>query len=253
MINTLLLIIIGIFVGIFVIGLGGGGGAIYLGVLSAFFGLAPASASATSIITALPALVMGSWTYYRKGMIDLKLGNRIMIASIPSILVGFFISPFLPRSLYQALIGVILILLGLQIIIKLHHGSQSQSHQNNSHAAFGYGILAGLMVGVAGLSGGGPITAGLLLMGASMATASATSSYVLVGMSVVGALLHLTSHNGSIDWGAASGLIIGSFFGAILAPSIIITLTKVPKRALIVKLILGLLIIFMGVKTLLSI
>lgn len=54
-----LLILVGLAVGVFVISLGGGGGAIYLGVLTALFQLPPANAAATSIVTALPALVLG--------------------------------------------------------------------------------------------------------------------------------------------------------------------------------------------------
>lgn len=252
MVTTILLILIGIAVGIFIISLGGGGGAIYLGVLTAFFNLAPASAAATSIITALPALVIGSWAYYRKGLINFHLGNRMMIAAIPSILVGFFISPFLPEKIYKIIIGLILVALGIQIIYKLYHNAPSkESKISPKTASIGYGIVGGLMVGIAGLSGGGPITAGLLILGAPMATASATSAYVLVGMSTVGALLHLTSGSGAIDWGAAAGLIIGSLFGALMAPPVILWLTKKPHRAFYVKLFLGLFIIVMGIKTIL--
>lgn len=250
--TTILLIIIGIAVGVFIISLGGGGGAVYLGVLTAFFNLAPASAAATSIITALPALILGSWSYYRKGLINFHLGNRMLIAAIPSILVGFFISPYIPKHLYEIIIGLILIALGVQIIYKLYHNAPSKDKKHSATgASIMYGILGGLMVGIAGLSGGGAITAGLLILGASMASASATSSYVLVGMSVVGALLHLTSGSGNIDWGAAAGLIIGSLFGSLLAPPVIVWLTKKPQRAFMIKLFLGVFIIIMGIKTML--
>ena len=53
--NLLLMVIVGLAVGIFVISLGGGGGAIYLGVLTAIFQLSPGAAAATSIFTSLPA------------------------------------------------------------------------------------------------------------------------------------------------------------------------------------------------------
>lgn len=39
--NLLLMVIVGLAVGVFVISLGGGGGAIYLGVLTAIFQLSP--------------------------------------------------------------------------------------------------------------------------------------------------------------------------------------------------------------------
>lgn len=232
--------------GIFVISLGGGGGAIYLGVLTALFNLPPATAAATSIVTALPALMVGAWSYYRRGMIEFRLGNRMLMAAIPSIFLGFWLSPMLPEKLYKLVIGLILAALGIQIIYKTHHQSAKQPN-SSKWGSVAYGVIGGLMVGIAGLSGGGPITAGLLLLGVGMANASATSAYVLVGMSIVGALLHLSG--GAVDWQAAGGLIIGSLVGALLAPPVILWLTRKPQRALVIKLILWVMLIVMGIKT----
>lgn len=247
--NLLLMVIVGLAVGIFVISLGGGGGAIYLGVLTAIFQLSPSAAAATSIVTSLPALVMGSWSYYRRGLINFKLGNRMMVAAIPSIFVGFFISPWLPERVYKLVIGLILMSLGAQLIIKVYRQPKEgrQSRLSPQTASVLYGIMGGLMVGIAGLSGGGPITTGLLLLGASMASASATSAYVLVGMSLVGAALHISG--GSIDWHAAGGLIAGSLVGAFLAPPIVLWMTAKPARARIIKLFMGVFIIVMGLRT----
>lgn len=154
--NLLLMIIVGLAVGIFVISLGGGGGAIYLGVLTGIFQLSPGAAAATSIVTSLPALVMGSWSYYRRGLINFHLGNRMMVAAIPSIFVGYFMSPFLPESVYKLVIGLILVFLGLQLVYKVYHqSSQGQSRISPQTASVIYGIIGGLMVGIAGLSGGG--------------------------------------------------------------------------------------------------
>jgi uncharacterized membrane protein YfcA len=244
----ILLIAVGLLVGIFVISLGGGGGAIYLGVLTALFNLPPATAAATSIVTALPALLVGAWSYYRRGMIEFRLGNRMLVAAIPSIFIGFWISPWLPERLYKLVIGLILAALGIQIIYKTYHQS-AKKPASSKWGSIAYGVIGGLMVGVAGLSGGGPITAGLLLLGVGMANASATSAYVLVGMSIVGALLHLSG--GTVDWQAAGGLIIGSLVGALLAPPVILWLTRKPQRALVIKLILGAMLIVMGIKTIL--
>lgn len=246
--NLLLMVVVGLAVGIFVISLGGGGGAIYLGVLTAIFQLSPSAAAATSIVTSLPALIMGSWSYYRRGLINFSLGNRMMIAAIPSIFVGFFISPFLPEKVYKIVIGLILAFLGAQLIYKVYRSNvEKHSRISPKTASVLYGIMGGLMVGIAGLSGGGPITTGLLLLGASMASASATSSYVLVGMSIVGAILHISS--GSIDWRAAGGLIAGSLVGAFLAPPVVIWMTAKPNRARLVKLFMGAFIIVMGIRT----
>lgn len=249
MIRILLMIPIGLLVGAVMLALGGGGGAIYLGILAGIMGLSPAIAAATSIITALPALIMGSYSYYRRGMINFSLGNRMMIAAIPSVVIGYFISPFLPEKIYRLVMGLILVYLGGQIIYGLlHHSDKSQKHLISPKvASVLYGILGGLMVGIASLSGGGAITTGLLLLGVSVANTSAASSYVLVGMSLVGAILRLTG--GHVDWGAAIGLIIGSLVGARLAPSIILWMTNNPKRTYYVKMFMGIFVVLMGLKT----
>ncbi|WP_180368567.1 TSUP family transporter, partial [Oenococcus oeni] len=54
-----------------------------------------------------------------------------------------------------------------------------------------FGIIGGLMVGVAGMSGGAPIIAGLFLIGLSTVNAVATSAYVLVFMSAIGTVFHI--------------------------------------------------------------
>lgn len=247
--KIILMIPIGFIVGAVMISLGGGGGAIYLGILAGMMGLPPATAAATSIVTALPALVMGAYSYYRRKMINFKIGNRMMIAAIPSVIVGYLASPFLPERLYKIVMGVILAYLGAQIVYGLYHqpDKNKKSLISPKLASVLYGIMGGLMVGIAGLSGGGAITTGLLLLGVSVANTSATSSYVLVGMSIIGALLHLSG--GHIDWSAAIGLIIGSLVGARFAPSLIVWMTKNPKRTYYVKLFMGLFVIVMGIRT----
>ena len=242
------MIIVGLFVGIFVISMGGGGGSIYLGVLTAVFNLAPASAAATSIVTSLPALAMGCWLYYRQGQINFHLGNTMLISAIPSVIIGALIAPFIPTKLYSVIIGLILFVLGIQILYKLHGNSKTKTQQQSKKLPLIFGSISGLMVGVAGLSGGGPIMAGLLVLGASMIQASATSSYVLICMSIVGAIMHLSG--GQVDWSAGFSLMIGAIVGAAIAPRLMKKFA-VGRGALILNIFMGIMLILMGLKTML--
>ena len=104
------------------------------------------------------------------------------------------------------------------------------------------------MVGVAGLSGGGPIMTGLLVLGASMIQASATSSYVLICMSIVGAIMHLSG--GQVDWSAGFSLMIGAIVGAAIAPRLMKKFA-VGRGALILNIFMGVMLILMGLKTML--
>lgn len=242
----ILLVILGVVIGTIVIALGGGGAAFYLGVLTAFFNLAPASAAATSIVTALPSLVIGTIIYIKQGRVNFHYGNQMLISALPAVIIGALVAPFIPQLIYTWLIAIILTALGIQIIIK----QRSTSTKNKTHGKFAaamYGVLSGLMVGIAGLSGGGPILAGLLILGLDTFNATATSSYVLVGMSFLGSIMHMT--NGSIYWQAGIPLIIGAIIGAFIAPLLVNKLAK-SKRAYLVQYFIAILLIFMGIKTL---
>lgn len=242
--TTFVLIIVGILVGTIVIALGGGGGAIYLGILSSSFHLSPASAAATSIITSLPALIIGVIGYAKQKRINFHVGNQMLLAALPAVVIGSLISPHIPKLIYTWIIGIILIILGLQIFFKK---SKQDSINHNPYAAAAYGILGGLMVGVAGLSGGGPILAGLLLLGLDTFNATATSAYVLVGMSILGSIFHISS--GNVYWQAGIPLLIGAICGAVIAPLLVNVLAK-SRHPEWINYFIAVLLIYMGVKTL---
>ncbi len=56
---VLYLPLIGFFAGMLIISLGGGGGAVYVGVLTGLCGIAPDVAASVSLATAIPTTLMG--------------------------------------------------------------------------------------------------------------------------------------------------------------------------------------------------
>lgn len=255
MVQLSLLFIAGLFVGTVMIALGGGGGSIYLGVLTGLVGLSPRTAAATSIITALPALAYGSFKYWRRHLIHFKIAWKMIASAVPSIFVGYFVAPYIPTKIYSFILGLILVVLGIQLMIKVRgeathrklQGRQQQAVKHRQLRIMAYGILAGLMVGIAGLSGGAPIQAGCLLLGVPLAGTSGTSSFVLVVMSVIATGLHL--HGGGIDFSAAIPLIIGALVGANFAPRLILWISNNPRRSLVIQFWLAVMMIFLGGKT----
>lgn len=245
--TAFLLIVLGILIGTIVIATGGGGAAFYLGILSSLFNLPPATAAATSIVTAFPSLVIGTIAYIRQGRVNFHLGNQMLIASLPAVVVGSLISPYIPRMLYEWLIAIILVVLGIQIIVKQKMPTTKKKTHGKFTASI-YGVISGLMIGVAGLSGGGPVLAGLLILGLDTFNATATSSYVLVGMSFLGSIFHMST--GNVYWQAGIPLIIGAIIGALLAPLLVNKLAK-SKHAYLVQYFIAILLIIMGIKTVL--
>jgi uncharacterized membrane protein YfcA len=247
MLMSISLIIIGFLVGLLVISTGGGGAAIYLGLLTSVFGLAPAVAASTSLVTAFPSLLVGAYGHYRTGQIHFKVGNQMLMTAIPATIVGALVAPYISSVAYTWIVAIILTGLGIQILIKrfFSHGNHPVQHQGIQAAI--YGLISGIMVGVAGLSGGGPIIAGLLVLGLDMLPAAATSSYVLVGTSLVGLLFHLSANN--INWSVGLSLMVGAVVGAFCAPRLLAKVDAAKLNAY-VKPFMGVLLIIMGLRML---
>ncbi|WP_125590140.1 sulfite exporter TauE/SafE family protein [Companilactobacillus jidongensis] len=243
----LALVIIGFVIGVFVLSTGGGGAAFYLGVLTSVFHLSAPVAAATSLLTAFPSLVVGAFGHYRTGNIRFKVGNRMLIAAIPAVVVGALISPYIPLKVYTWIVAIILVVLGLQILIQLIFPSKNSNKKstNDSLKASLFGVVSGLMVGIAGLSGGGPILAGLLLLNLDMVRAAATSSYVLAGTTCVGLLFHLSG--GNINWSIGISLMIGAILGALVAPKLLAKVDPI-KFNKYLRPFIGVLLVIMGAR-----
>ncbi|WP_251574041.1 sulfite exporter TauE/SafE family protein [Limosilactobacillus agrestimuris] len=250
--ETLIALFIGgIVIGTIVVMFGGGGAAIYLGILTAVIGLPAAAATSTSLVTALPSVIIGAITYYRQGRINFKYGNQLLIAALPTVIIGSLVAPYIPTPLYSWIVGIILILLGINMFWQLHAPQHDETTINGSNRlkAVLFGILAGLMVGVGGMSGGAAVIAGLFLLGLPSVSAAATSSYVLACMSLLGTTLHISS--GNVDWSIAISLMIGAMIGAAAAPHLLTVVINSKVGKYFQPAMAGLLII-LGIKTLIG-
>lgn len=85
---TIVLILLGFLVGAFIMTMGGGGGAFYLGIMTGVAHLSPSTAAATSLFTAIPALAVGCYSHYRTGNMQFHAGNKILLTAVPATIVG---------------------------------------------------------------------------------------------------------------------------------------------------------------------
>ena len=245
-----LLGLIGLIIGTFVILFGGGGAAIYLAILTGLFGLNAATASSTSLVTALPSLIIGAISYYHQRQINTKIGNQMLMTAIPAVIIGALLSKYIPAQIYKWLIGIVLVVLGINMLLKKKTQTVAtvKKTQYARLQAGMYGILGGLMVGVAGMSGGAVIIGGLFLLGLQDFQATATSTYVLVFMTITGAIFHIA--DGRVDWIVGLPLMIGAIIGAVIAPRLAQILAKT-KITCYMKPTIGVLLVLLGVKSLL--
>lgn len=225
MIGYALLPCIGFAIGLLVVSFGGGGGSLYVGVLTAFLNVPPAIAVATSLATGIPTTAVGAYGHWRQGNINLRLGAIMLVAGVVGAVAGSFCSTLLPEAFYTKLTGAILVILTAQMVWALARrhvrgvAPRNERSAGDTVKACAYGLLGGLMAGVVGLSGGGPIVAGLMVLGCTSLETVGTSVLVLLGIAVTGFSMHVGT--GDVDWVLAALLASGTVCGACAAPKIL--------------------------------
>lgn len=252
--ETIALPLIGFMIGLLIVSLGGGGGGIYVGVLTAFFNVPPAIAAATSLATIIPTTTMGTFSHWKAGNVNVRLGLVMMSGAVAGAVVGSACSDLLPQQFYNKLTGGLLLLLAVQMISSYYKKGQAKdkparngrkpegslgpakadlavqegqagmpegepdvrkAHLDTVKAVI-YGFLGGAMSGLVGVSGTTPIVAGLVVLGCSALETVGTSVFVLVGISVTGFFMHLGL--GNVEWHLVGLLVIGTMSGAFLGP-----------------------------------
>lgn len=228
--------LVGFVVGLLIVSLGGGGGAVYVGILTAFFNIPPAIAASTSLATTIPTTAVGTFSHWKAGNVNGRFGFIMLTGGVAGSIVGSLCSGFLPQNLYNKLTGFILLLLAVQMLISFLRKNRKKddaqatgrNHPKASTAgAVGFGLLGGIMSGLVGLSGGGPIIAGLMILGCRALETVGTSVFVLFGIAATGFVTHLSM--GNIDWPLVGLLTIGTIGGAFAGP---LLLKRFDKRKL---------------------
>lgn len=241
--------IVGFVVGLLIISLGGGGGAVYVGILTAFFNIPPGIAASTSLATTIPTTAVGTFSHWKAGNVNWRFGLTMLIGGVAGSVIGSLCSGFLPESLYNKMTGAILLLLAAQMLVSRirKKGDVPESNRtyqkSNTVKAVCFGLLGGVMSGLVGLSGGGPIIAGLMILGCQALETVGTSVLVLLGIAVTGFITHLGI--GGIDWKLVGLLTIGTVCGAFVGPALLKRINK-KKLEKILQPVLFLMIVVMG-------
>ena len=226
MITYLLLPLIGFAIALLVVSIGGGGGSLYVGVLTAFLGVTPAVAVTSSLALGILTTATGTYSHARQGNINWRLGGIMLASGVAAAIVGSLLSTYLDEAIYTKVTGAVLAGIVVQMVYAYMRRRRQGARQPNMAPsrsdvvkALFYGVLGGLMSGIVGLSGGVPIVAGLMLLGCSSLETVGTSVFVLLGMAVVSFLMHLTT--GQMDWSIVALLAIGAVAGAWASPRLL--------------------------------
>lgn len=233
--------IVGFLIGLLVTTLGGGGGGLYVPILT-LMGVAPQVAVATSLATVLPTTAVGAYSHNRKGNVDVNTGIILGVGGIIGTLIGAYVANLIPPNLLKKCLGLLLLIFAIPMIrrfIKTYRKPEL-SHETNEQDpepdiktreepdretlklkgpkrifASLFGVAGGILAGVFGLSGTPPISAGLYSLGLPTLMVVGTTVFVLVFNSIagIGGYLFLGRFDVVLTVLLGGGAVVGSFLG----------------------------------------
>ncbi|MGY6562433.1 MAG: sulfite exporter TauE/SafE family protein [Luteibaculaceae bacterium] len=220
--------------------IGGGGSILTVPVLVYLFGVGTIDATAYSLFIVGATSLVGSWSKYKEGNIDLKTA---MIFGAPSIIAVYatrkYLVPAIPDEIFpgfsktvfvMTLFAVLMLAASISMIRDKKAKTPTQPKENNlanSNIKYLIILLEGLVVGgLTGLVGAGGgfliIPALVLLTGLSMKVAVGTSLLIIATKSLIGFTGDLG--NMDVDWtflGIITAIaIVGIFAGNALSKKI---------------------------------
>lgn len=223
-----------IFIGISLGLIGGGGSILTVPVLVYLFGIDAILATAYSLFIVGMTSVVGSLSYFRKGLVHVKTA---ILFGIPSIIAVFitrtYIVPAIPQDLFRIgalhitkhialmlLFAVLMVMASYSMMKKDSNPVEEKATNGSSNylSLFSQGIFIGMITGLIGAGGGFliiPVLVNLLKL--PMKTAVGTSLLIISINSLTGFLFSL--EHISVDWSfllrimsiAVVGILIGSF------------------------------------------
>ncbi|MDE1191846.1 MAG: sulfite exporter TauE/SafE family protein [Arachidicoccus sp.] len=223
-----------IFIGIALGLIGGGGSILTVPVLVYLFSIDTVLATAYSLFIVGTTSVVGSFSYFKKGLVNIKTAIVFGIPSIISVfLTRAYIVPAIPQEIFSIenftvtksillmlLFAVLMIFASYSMIKKDKKQDEEtpQKQQFNYPLIFTQGIFIGVITGLIGAGGGFLIIPALVnLLKLPMKTAVGTSLVIISINSLTGFLFSL-SHT-SVQWDfllsivfiAIIGILIGSY------------------------------------------
>jgi len=115
--TVIIILIIGVFAGMFSGFIGIGGGLIVVPCLVYFLGMSQHSAQGTSLAMMLPPIgAIAVYNYYKAGAVDFKVGAILCISFIIGSFFGSKIAIALSPGLIKKAFGIFIILLGIKMV-----------------------------------------------------------------------------------------------------------------------------------------
>ncbi len=225
-----------VFIGISLGLIGGGGSVLTVPVLVYLFKVDAVSGTAYSLFIVGATSAVGSLSYFKKGLINIRMAIFFGIPSIAAVfLTRAYIVPAIPQEILRAgsfiitknillmLLFAVLMIFASYSMIKKHRQADDMPRKGafNRPLVFMEGIFTGAVTGLVGAGGGFLIIPALVnLLGLPMKIAVGTSLLIISINSLAGFLFSL-SHT-AVQWPfllmvtfiSIAGVLIGSFLSS---------------------------------------
>jgi Predicted permeases len=113
--NLLEPITIGFAAGIFSGAFGLGGGTIATPLLRMFLGTSAHVAVGTTMAVIIPTSIFGAYNYFRKGMVDIKVGKILVLPAMLGVVLGAYLTTFVHDSALMIAFAGLVAFLGVDI------------------------------------------------------------------------------------------------------------------------------------------
>ena len=204
---------------------GAGGAGVVIAVLTTVFGIPIHTALGTSLSAMAFTTLSGTYSHFREGNVNVKIGMSVGIVGAVGAFIGAKISAVLPANDLRWLTAGMVFLSAILIYIKVFHPHQGIFADRGDRmvskgtrfwiAACGVGIVTGLLSGTFGIGATPFIQIGLLFFfGVSLHQAVGTTMLVILPIAVLGGVGYMTS--GYLDFHLFFKVVLGLMTGAYL-------------------------------------
>jgi uncharacterized protein len=241
--TTVLFVLLGGVIGTVGTLIGVGGGFLLMPILLWVYpNEKPDTLTSISLAVVFFNALSGSIAYAKMKRIEYRSGFVFALAALPGTILGALSTSYIPRNIFAATIGSLLILAAVSLLLRAKSADSANrsngterwqvklTDASGNYHAFGFhpwrGIVISFVVGylssILGIGGGIIHVPSLVhLLNFPVHIATATSHFILVIMSFSGSMTHLIAGDLNAGFGRiiplAIGVIVGAQFGARLS------------------------------------
>jgi uncharacterized membrane protein YfcA len=217
----LVLLLVIIFLASFILTMVGLGGGLVFSPLFVLLKFPVTTAVSASLFLNGIAAMSAAITYFRKKMVDVKIGLPLIVTSTLCAPIGAMVTGRINLRIFTGILAVVIIIAATRMLFskKIESEGRSVSSARRIIGGGGIGVLIGFMAGLLGIGGGVFIVPLLIyVLKVPTKTAAASSIFVVIFSSFSGFITHISLAD--TDWKFILIAAVFSFVGGQLGSRI---------------------------------